>query len=807
MEQIMSYTNTKYKGMKSVISLLLILFVGLFSGIAQTNMTKIKDGTISGSTAVPSLGAILELESVNKGFLTPRLTSQERDAITPANRADGLLIYNKTTGCFNYWSAAQDNWLSMCGTPPPAIFDISTVQCDAMTMEGVFRQGEFLTGANYLTIPVTVTQAGTYEILATTANGYYFSTKGTFPSAGNYTLILEGVGTPNIGYNTGELGDKLTITLNGKPSNCLNKYVFVNKAAVDFTLNCSTVRIEGDYFVGRDLTSTNKILIEVNVNATGYWSISTNTVNGYAFNGSGTFTTNGVQVIELLGTGRPTASGTDLFNISSNSDTPSTCSVIPVTVKAIEFTVDCSQTTVSGSFQQDEPVTSSHTVTLKVDVAATGQTSIQTNTVGGIYFSSGPLSFDTIGPRDVVLSAVGTPTTPGVNTFTLNTATGLVTPCSFDITVGKQPVAYSLLCNSIAVSGNYAPNIPMNASNTITLNASVGYVGDYTISTNTINGVSFSASGTFTNTGLQEVVLRGNGTPLNGGVHRFTITTNSSSGGNSCNVNIEFVYRRMNVLGLGGGTYQPGTASNTQSSRAILQAAGNFGPNGKVKTDGLTIVNGGTNQGTALKNLINNNKIDIIVLGYNYIPNAATTAILQEFVKNKKGVLIHSQENTPSSVAGVINAMTNSSSATASGTGGTYINPIVNLDDPILNGPFGDVRGKDAGSDVNNSYYITGYSNEYVSLSHQGGNPSRSWFLKHKTLGYVYVGDGGWTSGDATNKSQTIWPAVITAEGGVPITKSYYGGATVYNSILYANTITWAIKYAQENTDVNYTLR
>lgn len=799
----MSTNTTIYKGMKSMISLILILFMGISSSIAQTNMTKIKDGTISGTTAVPNLGAILELESVNKGFLTPRLTTQQRDAIPVANKTDGLMIYNKTTGCFNYWSTAQDTWLSLCGTPPPAVFEISSIQCGAIAASGTFKQGEYLNATNYLTVPVTVTQAGTYEVIATTTNGYYFTTKGTFPSSGNYTLILEGLGTPNIGYNTGENGDQLTIVLNSKTSSCVDKYVFVNKAAVDYSINCATIQVQGDYYAGKELISSNKMTIEVNVQTIGYWNLSTNTVNGYSFSGSGNFITPGVHTIELLGTGKPSTSGTNLFNLSSNSDTPASCSSITVIVQAIHYTVDCSNPMIAGIYKQDEPLTASHTVTLQVNVEATGDTSIQTNTVGGVYFSSGPLSFDELGPREVVLSAVGTPTVPGINRYTLNAATGLVGTCSFEIDVVRQPVVYNLVCNSIIVSGKYAPNIPMNAENTMVLNANVEYIGAYTITTNAVNGVTFTGSGTFTSTGLQEVVLKATGTPVSGGIHRYTISTNSSSGATTCNVNIEFVYRRMNILGLGGGTYQPGTASNTQTTRAVLQTTSNFGTNGKVKVDGLTIVNGGYNQGTVLRNLINNNKIDIIVLGYNYTPTSASISILQDFVKNKKGVLIHSQENDASGTRDLINAIAYSGSTAVSGIGTTYINPILNIDDPLLNGPFGDVRGKAGGSDVNNSYYTAGYSNEYVSLSHQGGNPSRSWLLRHKTLGYVYVGDSGWTAGDATNRSTTIWPAAMTA-GGAPIAKAYNGGTTVYNSILYANTITWAIQYAQQYINVNY---
>ncbi|WP_286417115.1 hypothetical protein [Myroides odoratimimus] len=763
-------------------------------------MTKIKDGTISGTSATPNPGVVLELESVNKGFLAPRLTTQQRDAITVANRTDGLLIYNRTTGCFNYWSTAQDTWLSLCGTPPPAVFEVT--QCSSIKVNGNFKQGEFLNSSNFLTIPVTVTQAGTYELTATTENGYYFTTSGTFPSVGTYNLILPGIGTPNNGYDTGNQGDKLTILLNNGQSNC-ETFIFVERANVNYSILCPQTSIEGVYMIGQRLTNTHKLVLKVNVISVGYWSITTNTSNGYSFRGTGNFTETGEQTVELLGTGTPISSGTNSFTFTTNSDQMSAACTVDVTVQPIKYGVDCSQVIIAGVYKQDEAVTSLNTVTIKVDVQATGETSISTNTVAGIHFTSGPLSFDSIGVRDVVLTAVGTPTTPGDHTFTLESANGMISACSFNVKVDAQPVAYNLMCSSIKVEGSYAPNIAMNADNKMLLSVNVQYPGTYSISTNTVNGVTFSASGTFTITGTQEVVLTATGTPVTGGIHRYTITTNSSVGANTCNRNIEYLYRKMNILGLGGGAYQPATASGSEASRAIPQALGNFGPNGTVKMEGITIFNGGTGQGNTLKNNINSNKIDIVVIGYNYQPDANSITVLENFVKNKKGVLIHSQENGATSTRDLINAIAFSANTAASGTGQTYINPILNVDDPILNGPFGDVRGKNTGSDVNNSYYVTGYSIEFQSFIHQEGNTTRSWFLKHNSLGYVYIGDSGWTAGSASNNSTTIWPAAITS-GGTPISKSYNGGVTVFNSLLYANTLTWAIKYAQENTNVNY---
>lgn len=799
------YNNhTIYKGLRTIASFLLILFIGISSSIAQTNMTKIKDGTISGTSATPNLGVILELESANKGFLAPRLTTQQRDAITIANRVDGLLIYNKTTGCFNYWSEAQDTWLSMCGTPPPAVFEITSAQCNAIKAEGVFKQGVFLTASNYLSVPVTVTQHGTYEITALTDNGYYFSAKGTFPSAGTYTLILQGVGTPNLGYDVGDQGDLLTISLNNKQVSC-QTYIYVENANVSYTVECNLITVEGEYMIGQVLRDTHKMILEVNVTSTGYWSIATNTINGYSFRGSGMFDAPGVQQIVLLGTGTPLTAGTNLFGLTTNSDsaTRMSCTDISITVKNIRYTVDCSTVSFTGVYKQDEPVTASHTAKLSVNITATGETLIKTNTVNGVYFTSGPLSFDQLGTREVVLTAVGTPLAAGTYQYLLETANGMEATCPFNLEVIAQPVSYTMSCQSVTTYGTFAPGVPMDATNRMMLSVDVQYPGPYTISTNTVNGVTFSATGTFDNIGTQNVVLLATGTPLAGGTHRYTITTDSSFGANTCNKNVDFRYRKINILGLGQDGYQPGSAIPKYTAKTMLITPANFGPSGTVKVEMLNIINGAKNQGITLRNLINTNEIDIIIVGYNYQPNAQSIAILTDFVKNKKGVLIHGQENDEAAARDLINAIAYSATTDVTQIKSVWTNPVINEADPILDGPFGNIAGKDLGNDLDNTKYVAGYSNEYISLSSQLGNPARAHVLKHKTLGFIFIGDGGWMAGDVGNSGDKLWPAPRT-EGGLPISKLYYNGVVVYNSIFYANAVAWAIKYVQENTNINY---
>lgn len=62
-------------------------------------------------TATPNSSAALEISSTTKGFLPPRMTMAQRDAITPV---EGLIVYNATTQKPNYYDGAL--WRNWDGT-------------------------------------------------------------------------------------------------------------------------------------------------------------------------------------------------------------------------------------------------------------------------------------------------------------------------------------------------------------------------------------------------------------------------------------------------------------------------------------------------------------------------------------------------------------------------------------------------------------------------------------------------------------------------------------------------------------------
>jgi uncharacterized protein (TIGR02145 family) len=94
-----------------IATICLLLALG-FGNAFQANAQNIG---ISGDGSVPDGSAMLDVKSTTKGLLPPRMTTAERNLI--ATPADGLVIYNITTKCINFYT--NSGWNETCGTPPP----------------------------------------------------------------------------------------------------------------------------------------------------------------------------------------------------------------------------------------------------------------------------------------------------------------------------------------------------------------------------------------------------------------------------------------------------------------------------------------------------------------------------------------------------------------------------------------------------------------------------------------------------------------------------------------------------------------
>jgi len=77
-------------------------------GIISGGRSRFRFGLLVGDTSSSETSAVLEAKSTTQGFLPPRMTDAERDAI--ATPAAGLMIYDTTNNQMNYWNGST--WIA-----------------------------------------------------------------------------------------------------------------------------------------------------------------------------------------------------------------------------------------------------------------------------------------------------------------------------------------------------------------------------------------------------------------------------------------------------------------------------------------------------------------------------------------------------------------------------------------------------------------------------------------------------------------------------------------------------------------------
>jgi len=196
--------------MKTLAALSLFISIGLAS-VGQV--------AIGPTSFAPDPSAGLDVKFSDKGFLPPRMTTTERDAIS--NPAHGLQIYNTTTDCINYRVGLV--WYSLCGTPP--IGTIASLDCAGATPNGTLTDGVSADGVNS-SIGYTGGNGGTHNgqtvsstgvtgLTATLAAGLFVSGSGAL----TYTItgIPSSSGTASFAINIGGQTCTLSRTVASPP--------------------------------------------------------------------------------------------------------------------------------------------------------------------------------------------------------------------------------------------------------------------------------------------------------------------------------------------------------------------------------------------------------------------------------------------------------------------------------------------------------------------------------------------------------------------------------------------------------------
>ncbi|MDM1044871.1 hypothetical protein HX004_07325 [Myroides sp. 1354] len=271
--------------------------------------------------------AQLEVTFNNKGVLIPRLTTIERNYID--NPANGLLIFNTTTNCLNYYDGQVKRWLSMCGTYDPAVFTF--LNCDPPVGPlGIYTQGTALNSSNTYTLSLNISEPGTYQILVSTGNGYSFSGSGVFTETGNQIVVLEGQGSPV----NGPIENAITVRFNGIDvvANCNLPKITVLGASTQFNLKCGEAVVHGDYFADLAVTGNHYIDIPIaNVITPGAILLETPTINGVKFSTGSVNITHATTSIRLYAQGTPAALGSNSYTFAIPTTPAANCSFTVLT--------------------------------------------------------------------------------------------------------------------------------------------------------------------------------------------------------------------------------------------------------------------------------------------------------------------------------------------------------------------------------------------------------------------------------------------------------------------------------------------
>lgn len=177
-----------------------LLFAMVLLCLGTTAFAQVKVGN---NPTTINASSVLEVESTTKGFLPPRMTEAQRDAI--ASPAQGLVIFNTTVPCLqvNDGTPATPDWNCISGTASGsnastngtgAVSSYGAPACTANTVNGTMTAGTPVSGVT-MSLYANVTTLGTYNLSAN-QNGVTFSGTGTFTALGCQLVTLTASGTP-----------------------------------------------------------------------------------------------------------------------------------------------------------------------------------------------------------------------------------------------------------------------------------------------------------------------------------------------------------------------------------------------------------------------------------------------------------------------------------------------------------------------------------------------------------------------------------------------------------------------------------
>lgn len=490
------------------------------------------------------------------------------------------------------------------------------------------------------------------------------------------------------------------------------------------------------------------------------------------------------------------------------------------------FTFNClTDVTVEGTLIEGREVNTSNFLSVKVNVTRPGEYTILGSTTNGYsFYHTG--TFLNTGIYTIRIPGQGTPKVKGIDNMSF-TNNGVATGCVKQVEVLSAAGTYTMRCGTATPRGVYKVGVALTTDHFIELPIMVDKIGSWSITSNTVDGISFKAAGTFFTTGPIVVKLYGQGTPISTTKKTMTLTSNSlGEVSTTCSVDVIVVIPKKRILALGlantyGYTFAPGSASNK-----MLTANTNFGtlPNSVVKYEGFAeIIQGGntTAGGARLSEwLLGSNPVDIMITSYDTYFTADMVNVITQYLA-KGGVVISYGDRADDSASNILlrGVLSDPSLTTipSGGAGTTY--QLSNDINPFTNGPFGNISGKYWGEDASTTASIPSSSIDRSINVLSRDSRGNIIAFSHTKFNFLWVGDGGFNSNNASIAPfENACPFKIDVNN-FPISRPRYGYASrdwgtpeglpqigviantqdVYNAVFTANAIAWAIERAESN--------
>ncbi|MEY5049816.1 MAG: hypothetical protein RLZZ175_3175 [Bacteroidota bacterium] len=290
-------------------------------------------------TTTPHASAVLDVTSTTQGFLPPRMTQAQRDAI--ASPAAGLIIWCTNCGASGelqiYNSTIWSN-LSLGGSQ---VGTISSITCGSATNNGTLVSGIVASSVSS-EIPYSGGNSGTHDGQTVTSTGVTGLTAtlsgGVFASSGNLTYTITGTpassGTATFALNIGGQSCNLTRTVN---------------AGLISTITCGSATNNGTLTSGTAASGVNSVVPYTGGNAgshNGQTVTSTGITGLTATLSAGTFASGSGSVTYTI-TGTPSGAGTATFALNIGGQT---CSLTrTVNAPSIPGNVTCTGATISAT--------------------------------------------------------------------------------------------------------------------------------------------------------------------------------------------------------------------------------------------------------------------------------------------------------------------------------------------------------------------------------------------------------------------------------------------------------------------------